>query len=84
MDLCQIHSEDVFDSLTRMSLKLRSRSSGTKRITAESSPLTMHSKACNCTPYTASSSRQCYSVTTGGDRVTAVHASGGLRTVYVW
>jgi len=32
----------------------------------------------------ASVSRQHYSVTTMGDGVTAVHADGGLRTVYVW
>ena len=40
-----------------------------KRTTAESSPLTMHSKACAV---------RCVDDTIAGDRVTAVHADGGL------
>jgi len=54
-----------------------------QRKTAESSPLTMHSKACGVprTPYAARSSRRYHCVAAGGrgDRVTAVHADGGLR-----
>jgi len=47
--------------------------------TAESSPLTVHSKACATAPYAAGSSRLYHCVAAGGDRVTAVQADGGLR-----
>jgi len=33
---------------------------------------------------TSTSSRRNHSVASGGDRVTTVHADGGLRAVYVW
>ena len=39
----------------------------------------MHSKACVTAPYAARSSRLYHCVAAGGDRVTAVHADGGLR-----
>jgi len=54
----------------------RSRSPGTKRQkTAESSPLTMHSKACavRCTQQQTTPLRRSRG---RGDRVTAVHADG--------
>jgi len=58
----------------------RSRSPGTKKLkTAESFPLRVHSKACAAAPYAARSSRLYHRVTAGGDRMTAVHADGGLR-----
>jgi len=58
----------------------RSKSPGTKkRQTAESSPLTILSKACATVPYAAGSSRLYNCVAAGGDRVTPVHADGGLR-----
>jgi len=56
----------------------RSRSPGTKK-TAESSQLTIHSRACATALYAARSSRLYHCVAAGGDRVTAVHADGGFR-----
>ena len=44
-----------------------------KRKTAESSPLTMHSKACSTAPYAARSSRLCHCAAAAGDSVTAVY-----------
>jgi len=61
----------------------RSRSPGTnKRKTSESSPLTMHSKACAVlrTLHAAADD----TIATGGDGVTAAHADGRLHAVYVW
>ena len=52
---------------------------GQKRKTTESSPLTVHSKACATAPYAAGSSRLYHCVAAGGDRVTAVQADGGLH-----
>ena len=49
-----------------------------KRKTAETSPLTVHSKACASAPYATCSSRRYHCIPAGGDMVTAVHADGGL------
>jgi len=60
----------------------RSKSPGTKNeklLSVESSPLTILSKACATAPYAARSSRLYHCVADGGDRVTAVHADGGLE-----
>jgi len=60
----------------------RSKSPGTKNeklLSVESSPLTILSQACATAPYAAGSSRLYNCVAAGGDRVTPVHADGGLR-----
>ena len=82
--VCQFVCLSV-DTITsvRLNVKVkgqRSRSPGTKKLkTAESFPLTVHSKACATAPYAARSSRLYHRVTAGGDRMTAVHADDGLR-----
>jgi len=60
---------------------------GKKRKTAESSPLTMH---CKRAPYAVRCKQRQAAVDNTipsppeGDAVTAVHADGGWRAVYIW
>jgi len=79
-----VHCTKILPEFERQGQSQRSRSPRTKkRKTAESSPLTMHSKACAVrrTLHTVADDTIALQPP-GGDRVTAVHADGGLRERY--